>query len=157
MCPTLSISSFPNVAFLTVPVSVWLTVALSRLVDRRTLSTPLLQAIDGVTSLALCPQVVSQCRQHFRSSETQTTCDGCFARQSICSVISLHSACLSVRSFPFTPACLVQSFGRWMSNIWHMPVWASHSTCHLLREAYRIWGWWHVWSDSHFETIQRRA
>ena len=31
----------------------------------------LLQAIDGVMSLALCPQVVSQAPQHFRSSETQ--------------------------------------------------------------------------------------
>ena len=45
----------------------------------------------GVMSLALCPQVVSQTPQHFRSSEMQTTCDGCFFPQSICSVISLHS------------------------------------------------------------------
>ena len=48
------------------------------------------QALDGVMFLALCPQVVSQAPQHFRSSETQATCDGCFARQSICSVISLQ-------------------------------------------------------------------
>ena len=51
----------------------------------------LLQAIDGVMSLALCPQVMPQVSQHFRSSEKQATCDGCFARQSICSVVSLHS------------------------------------------------------------------
>ena len=51
----------------------------------------LLQAIDGVMSLALCPQVLSQARQQFRSSEKQATCEGCFARQFICSVISLHS------------------------------------------------------------------
>ena len=52
----------------------------------------LLQAIDGVMSLALCPQVVSQASQHFRSSEKQATCDeGRFARQSVCSVVSLHS------------------------------------------------------------------
>ena len=50
-----------------------------------------LQAIDGVMSLALCPQVVSQASQHFRSSEKQATRDGCFARQSVCSVASLHS------------------------------------------------------------------
>ena len=50
----------------------------------------LLQAIDGVMSLTLCPQVVSQAPQHFRSSKKQATCEGCFARQSICSVISLH-------------------------------------------------------------------
>ena len=51
----------------------------------------LLQAIDGVMSLALCLQVVSQASQHFRSFEKQATCEGCFARQSVCSVISLHS------------------------------------------------------------------
>ena len=39
----------------------------------------LLQAIDGVMSLALCPQVVSQASQHFRFSEKQATCEGCFA------------------------------------------------------------------------------
>ena len=50
----------------------------------------LLQAIDGVMSLALCPQVVSQDSQHFRSSEKQAACEGCFARQSTCSVISLY-------------------------------------------------------------------
>ena len=42
-------------------------------------------------SLALCPQVVSQAPQHFRSTEKQATCEGCFTRQSICSVISFHS------------------------------------------------------------------
>ena len=47
----------------------------------------LLQAIDGVMPLALCPQVVSWAPQHFRSSGMQATCDGCFARQSIWSVI----------------------------------------------------------------------
>ena len=62
------------------------------------LSTPrsLLQATDGVISLALCLQVVSQAPQHFRSSEKQATCEGCFARQSICLVISLRSGMSSV-------------------------------------------------------------
>ena len=46
----------------------------------------LLRAIDGVMSLALYPQVVSQALQHFRSPEKQATCEGCFAR----SVIFLH-------------------------------------------------------------------
>ena len=55
-------------------------------------NTPLSpKAIDDVVSLALCPQVVSQVLQRFRSSETQATCDGCFTLQSVCSVISLHS------------------------------------------------------------------
>ena len=50
--------------------------------------TSLIHAIDDVMSLALCPQVVSQAPQHFRSSERQNTCGGsCFARQSTCSVI----------------------------------------------------------------------
>ena len=51
----------------------------------------LLQLIGGVLSLALCPQVVSQAPQHFRSSETQATYDGCFSRQSIDLVIFLHT------------------------------------------------------------------
>ena len=51
----------------------------------------LLQAIDGVMPLALCPQVVSQAPKHkLSSSETQATYDGCFARQSpVCSVMSV--------------------------------------------------------------------
>ena len=47
----------------------------------------LFQTINGVMSLALCPQVVSQASQHFRSSKKPATCESCFARQSICSVI----------------------------------------------------------------------
>ena len=41
----------------------------------------LLQAIDGVMPLALCPQGVSQASQHFKASEKQATCKGCFSRQ----------------------------------------------------------------------------
>ena len=51
----------------------------------------LLQVIDGVMSLALCQQVVSQAPQHFRSSDKQATCDGCFARQCIRSIIALRA------------------------------------------------------------------
>ena len=54
--------------------------------------TFLLQAIDGVMSVALCPQVVSQTSQHFISSEKQATCEGCFPCQCICLVISPHSS-----------------------------------------------------------------
>ena len=82
MRSTPSLSSFPKVAFQTVPVFARLTIALSRPFkeDRLALplSTPLLQAIRGVVSLALCPQVVSQAPQHFRSIETQAAYDGCF-------------------------------------------------------------------------------
>ena len=78
----------------------------------------LLQAIDGVMSLALCPQVVSQAPQHFKSSETQAACEGCFACQSICSVVSL-------------PAIHPQEFSKVNGDHRHTPVWASHSTFHF--------------------------
>ena len=70
--------------------------------------TSLLQ-INGVMSLALCLQVVSQAPQNFRSSEMQVTCEGCFPTS------------LSAQSFPFPPACPGQyahwSFRRWMATI----------------------------------------
>ena len=44
-------------------------------------------------SLVLCPQVVSQAPQHFRSSDTQLGhIGGCFGHQCICSIISLQSS-----------------------------------------------------------------
>ena len=70
----------------------------------------LLQAIDGVMSLALCAQVVSQASQYFRSSMKQATCEVCFARQSTCLVTSLYSGMSrAVRVY--------RSFRRWMSTI----------------------------------------
>ena len=60
-------------------------------------------------SLGLCPQAVPQVSQHFRSSEKQAACEGCFARQCICSVISLHSG--------MSRADTHRSFRRWMSTI----------------------------------------
>ena len=63
--------------------------------DRRALLfhsyASLLQAIEDVMLYFVCPQAVSQAPQHFRSSEKQATCEGCFARQSVCSVVYLHS------------------------------------------------------------------
>ena len=96
MHSTPSLRRFPNVAFETVPVYICLTMALSRPFKGRSSSASsfhasLLQAIDGVMSLALYPQVVPQASQHFRSSEKQAICEGFFARQSVCSAISLHS------------------------------------------------------------------
>ena len=72
MCSTTSLRIFPNVAFETVP-SVHLTDdgALSsfqgRLSGASSFHACFLQAIDGVMSLALCLQVVSQASQHFRN------------------------------------------------------------------------------------------
>ena len=62
-----------------------------RLSNASSFHASLLQAIGGVMSLALFAYVVSQAAQHFRSSEKQATCEGSFASQSICWVISLHS------------------------------------------------------------------
>ena len=61
--------------------------------DRRALSLPAPNSSRRSTVWCpwlLCPQVVSQAPQHFRSSETQVTCAGCFVPQSVCLVISLH-------------------------------------------------------------------
>ena len=71
---TSSLRSSPNIAFDTVPMSVWLTMVLSRPFKEEcralaALPTPLLQAIDGVVSLALCLHIASQAPQQFRSSE----------------------------------------------------------------------------------------
>ena len=54
-----------------------------RLSSASSFHASLLQVIDDVMSLALCPQVVShsQVSQHFRFSEKQATCEGCFVRQ----------------------------------------------------------------------------
>ena len=85
----------------------------------------LLQTIDDVMSLPLCPQVVSQVSQHFRSSEKQGTSEGCFTRQSILSVISLHSDMSRVVLHP-------QEFSKMDVDHRHIPVWASHYTFHFL-------------------------
>ena len=84
----------------------------------------LLQAISGVISLVLCPQVVSQASQHFRSSEKQATCEGCFARQSIFSVVSLPSG--------MSRAVHPQEFSKVDVDHRRIPVWASHSIFHFL-------------------------
>ena len=42
-------------------------------------------------SVALCPQVVAQAPQLSRSSEKQATCECCYSRQFIRSVVSPHS------------------------------------------------------------------
>ena len=72
-----------------------------------------LPAIDGVTALALCPQVASQAPQHFRS-EMQTTCDSCTACQFICLVIFHHSS-MSRTVHP-------QDFSKEAVSHWHIPV-----------------------------------
>ena len=95
-----------------------------RLSNASSFNASLLQVISGVMSLALCPQVVSQAPHHFRSSKKQAICEGCFARQSICSVISLHSG--------MSRAVHPQEFSKVDVNHQHIPFWASHSIFHFL-------------------------
>ena len=115
VCPTLSLKWFQCSS-----VWRWLSLVLS------CLSPP---SDRCVMSLALCPQVVSQAPQHFRS-EKLATCEGCFARQSICSVVSLPSGMSS--------AVHPQEFRKVDVDHRHIPVWASHFTFHLLQHAHWI-------------------
>ena len=89
MRSTPSLRSFPNVRLIDDgPLSSFQ----GRSSSASSFHASLLQAIDDAMSLALCLQVVSQASQHFISSEKQANCEGCFARQSFCSVVSLHSS-----------------------------------------------------------------
>ena len=54
----------------------------------------LLQAIDGVMSLALWPQEVSQASQHFSSSEKRATCEGALSSWMVV------TPCLTVKPHP---------------------------------------------------------
>ena len=149
---------FPNVAFETVPMFVWLTMALAlssfqgRSSSTSSFHASLLQAIDGVIRLLLFVQVGSQAPQHFRSSETQATCEGRFARQSSWSFppdISLHSG--------MSRAVHPQEFSKVDVDHWNMPVWASHifTFCIKLIESVRMMACM-VWL-SPLEANQRRA
>ena len=88
-----SLRSFPKVTFKTVPMFVWLTMALSRPFKEDRLALPLSTPLSSRRSVVWCPWLCarSEAPQHLRSFEKQATCEGCFARQSICSVVSLHS------------------------------------------------------------------
>ena len=88
----LSLRNVPSVAFEMILAFVLLVVTLSHPFYKDHWSFLFLHLspwISVAMSWALSIYVVSQAPQHFRSSETQATCDGCFACQPICSVISL--------------------------------------------------------------------
>ena len=104
---TLSRKSFPNVVLVTVAILVWLKQGLFCPFGEDCQAVPfsmpqsLLQVINSVTSLALCPQVVSHAPQRFGSFEMQVTCDGCCARQlSICSVVPSSGSSMSRATHP---------------------------------------------------------
>ena len=97
--------------------------------------------IDGVMFLALCSQVMSQAPQHFRSSETQATCDQWLF---VPPPPPHPSVYLRSPAFSLTPACPEQlcsrptstgvQFRRWKSNINSLDqsVWASRFRFWLL-------------------------
>ena len=134
-----SLRSFSKVAFETVPMFRLIdddpfSSFQGRLASTSSFNTFLLQAINGVMSLALCPQVVSQAPQHFRSSEKKATCEGCFARQSICSVFSFLSG--------MSRAVLPRKFSKVDVDHGRIPAWTYHSLsfhlCSKLIESVRM-------------------
>ena len=87
---------FLGFAFSTAPTLAFWTMALSRLFNQSRQALPL--SYDSPSADRWCDVhgfvpagIVSSTPHLCRSSKTQTTCDGCFARQSICSAISLDS------------------------------------------------------------------
>ena len=99
----------------------------------------LLQAID--MALALCPHVVSQASQHFRSSGKQATREGCFARHSVSSVVSLHSGMSrAVFTGVFEGGCRPSTYFS-LGFPFHFSL--------FVASLLNLWEWWHVWSDWH--------
>ena len=140
--------SFPCVAFETVPILVWLTMALSGSFKEARLALPLSTSLSSRRSmvwmsLALYPQVESQAPQHFISSEKQATCKGCFclpiyvccfARQSMCLVIFLHSG--------MSRAVHPQELPKVDVDHWRILDWAFHSTFNFfVLSLSNLWGW----------------
>ena len=123
---SVSLRGFPSVAFETVPMFVWLTMALSRPVKENGLAHPLSTPPSSRRSMLWCTWF---CARRLRlkflntsdiSSETKATVMVAFARQSICSVISLDSG-MSIAVQPL-------EFSKVDVPNWHMPVWASSLT-----------------------------
>ena len=96
--------NFPSDVCETVPVLVWLTMALSRPFGEDHRAFPffyasLFQSVDGVMSLALCPPLspspsMAWCpwlcaRAVLPGRKALNHCDGCLAHRSICSVFEL--------------------------------------------------------------------
>ena len=94
--------------FETVPVVVWLTTALFQPLKVGCGPLPHFYSVSGVMPLALCLLLGSQGPQHLTSSRAQSTCDGCFACQSICLVISFDSGdSRTVDSHAFEDGCQI--------------------------------------------------
>ena len=90
-----------------------------RLYSASSFHVSLLQTINGVMCLVLCPHIVSQSSKNLRSSEKQATCESCIVR-----IISLNSG--------MSRAVHPREFSEMDVDRRHIPVWASHSTFHFL-------------------------
>ena len=92
--------------------------------------------------LGIVPAGMTQAPQHFRSSETQTIWDGCFA-----SVVSLHS--------DMSRAVHSREFPRVDEEHWHIPslgfpfhVWfvvVGVGLVVVLASSLNMWGWWYMY------------
>ena len=139
-----SLRSIPNIAFKTVPMFVWLMMALSRPAKdyhwALPLSVPLSsRLIDCVMPLALRPQVIFQAPQHFRSSKTQTTCDGCFSP--------------SLRLVQGRTSTVFEGKCRWLIYVCHsgLPIpYIYFVVVVVVASSLKVRRWWHVWSDCLF-------
>ena len=88
----------------------WPFFLLGRLLSTSSVYASLLQVMEGVRFfLALCPHVESWAPQHFRSSRTWATCEGCFACQSqaLQHFRSSRIRAISEGCFTYQSSCLV--------------------------------------------------
>ena len=104
----------------------------------------LLQVIDGVTSLTLCPQVVSQAPEHFSSFEKKKKGH---LWGLLCSPVYLlgHFPSLryvqgSTRIAVFEGGCRPSTYSC-LGFPFHFSLFVASS--------FNMWGWWHVWPDCH--------
>ena len=114
MHSTLSLRSFPNVAFDTVPMLIWLMIAIFHPFNEGRLALPLAMPVSSRWSMVWCPWLCA-CRQCLKLHNTSD-----LLRSKPLVMVALPPS-LSSQSFPFTPACPGQytyrRFLRWMSTI----------------------------------------
>ena len=173
---TLLFGSLPSIALETVSMFMMILSHLfkkycqqERLSRANSLYTFLPRVVNNVMSLVLCPLVVSQAPQHFRSSEVPASCNGSFARQSVsgyfpwlCHVqdsLYIHRSLCRWTSNTDKTASLGFSFHFWLfvanslnlwGAIWVVPDWwfsADPSLCSKItakrrRKVAWLRGWW---------------
>ena len=145
MCSTSSLSSFPNVAFETVPLFVWLTMVLSRpFKDHLAFPRPLpLSSRDQLcVSLALC---LNGSVSSF--SAIQILREASHLWGLLCPPVYLLDCFHSLRHVQgSTPTGVFEGIYRpWIHCTLDFPF---HFSL-FVASSLNLWGWWHVWSDCH--------